>query len=255
MQSRIGLSVRTSMAVLAILALVAVALGGLATVPDKAYAGDKETVWVLSGYTEKHADYSVIYQYSYNTKGLLKQEKQTQKAGAAKSTAVRTYKYSGLNLKSGAVKYDGKTSAKITYKVNGKGWVTQEKFKGESRTSTYKCSYNKKGQMKKRANEYSTMTYTYDSKGRVKALKEVVKPQGEYTMKFKYDAKGNLTKELTNGKVSVKYANTYKKGRLAKRVGTVPNNEFDPKFTVTFKYEKVSVPKSAVTMVEGQQKV
>ena len=193
------------------------------------------------------------HKYTYNKKGLLKQEKQTRKSAADKDTTATTYKYSGLALKSAAVKWNGKTITKITYKANGKGWVTQEKYKGESGTSTYTCKYNKKGLITKRAGEYNTMTYTYDSKGRLKSLKEVFKPQGKYTMKFKYDKKGNFKKELTDGSVSVKYANTYKKGRLVKRVATVPNNEFDSKYTVTYTYKKVSVPQSAATMVKGQQ--
>ncbi|MBQ9002954.1 MAG: hypothetical protein IJ087_13970 [Eggerthellaceae bacterium] len=221
-----------------------------------------KTIYVISSVKTKTtydlgllgtAEASTTASYEYNSKGMVGSH--ANKVGSASTETVLAY--SGGKLKSASttgsgavtsVSYaygaDGRISKATTANTAAAGGVvgatsgtimpTYKSGKIVKLVSTDKATAN--GQS---TNSTVTTKYSYKS-GRVS---KVASSLG-VTRSYAYDANGNVSKVG-----SVKYKNTYSKGRLSKT--TFSSN--GAKTVRTYKYKAVKVPASAVEDAEAQQ--
>jgi len=123
-------------------------------------------------------------------------------------------------------------------------WDVQTyKYNKKSLLSTY--TYRDLG-----GSEKWTIKFTYDKNRRVKTISS---NGSKYT--FKNDKYGNVKKVLgSNGFKLISCKNTYKGGKLVKRVATrYWGSDDNTKYTYAYRYKKVKVPASLERMVKAQQ--
>ena len=91
-----------------------------------------------------------------------------------------------------------------------------------------------------------TATYTYDEKSKITSYSEkYIDGYADSVQILFYDKHGNL-KTVQYGDRTVSYENTYKNGRLTKRVeGGIPT---------IYKYKKISVDRKLAARIAAQQK-
>lgn len=220
--------------------------------PINAYAAKTKTVSVITkvkmnvkGYKYGKYQKGGTINYSYNKKGLVKQINQ-------KRQLKQKFTYDNKNRLS---VYEWDDMLYDRFKYDKKGRVKYDPAYGEMK-------YNSKGQLKKRivADEYPN-SYTY-SNGVIKKLVSDQDTDSERIVVYAYDSKKNLIKLQDRGQFSssnIEYANTYKSGRLSKRVATETiSSLFEPDreavTTITYTYKKIKVPASLVSKVKAQQK-
>ena len=230
-----------------------------------AQAAKKKTVYVLTKTYTKGVKKPNI-EYKYNKTGLLKsysrmggmvrgqykydkKNRLTRYRRSLNEWTTFDYSYNkknqitGINgyytrIKDGKFAYDG---LKTTYEYNGKGQIVKETTTGE--VYDYEAE--------KTVDAVYTIQYTYNGKGLLTQRKETVQMTNTMTgtWKLTYDKKGNLTRYEDDNGVTT-FANTYKSGRLTKRVTTYYDGT---KVTETYQYKKMSVKKNLVSSVKAQQ--
>ncbi len=220
----------------------------LCMVSVPAYAAKKAAVYVVT--QVKSSDGSEKYTYSYDKNGLVKKE--TNSGGSI------TYSYKNGNISKMVDKslyYPTKTRT-YTYK-KGKLVKAVEKDMGLTTTTTY--TLDKKGRIKKQTSKNgsdpdTTITYKYDKKGLVSRLTSVnTQDKTRLVWSFKYDKKKNMTAfgyTYGSNTMTATYKNSYKNGRLTKRVEIHPDKTRE---TYTYTYKKMKVPKSKVKKIKAQQ--
>lgn len=235
-------------------AMAALLIALFAFAPVNTYAAKTKNVYVVSkvkrtvkGY--KYGRYQVpgggksqTINYSYNKSGLIKKssakDQLTQKFTYDNKNRLSVYEWNDMT-------YDG-------FKYDAKGRVKKDPAYGNMK-------YNSKNQLKSRKLTYGdSYGYAY-SNGLVKRM---VYNGSEKTF-YTYDSKKNLVNLQKNGEyenIDIDYANTYKSGRLSKRVATETiKNEYEDGeevavTTFTYTYKKIKVPASLVSRINAQQR-
>ncbi|MBQ9003248.1 MAG: hypothetical protein IJ087_15475 [Eggerthellaceae bacterium] len=192
-------------------------------------------------------------------------EKLTYKNGLiAKSSSSRQttkYTYSGKKVKAIECNNGGRLfTDRVAYDNKGRISKVVTTSSLQSSNATRKYAYNSKGQVSRVKTVYadgsgsSTVRYFYDSKGRVS------KTVGEVgSTKWTYDKKGYLASTNTTPPKGVTgagrywgYTNHYdKNGNIASR--EVVTQGIGSAYTETYKYKKISVPKTYAAMAKKQQ--
>lgn len=217
------------------------------------------TVYVVSSSkeTNKKAGMSVTTVYSTNENGLLTQEVIKQTSG----DITKTWTYDAKNRVTKWTASDGYSSATKTITVLKNGLPKKDVLKSSSSygnwqpfSSTYKTKSGKVVSITRKYKGGSgTVKYQLKYKGKKLVTVKNLKYKNETT--YAYDKKGNLSKVVTmkgSTKVPIVHKNTYKSGRVTKRVSTVKSGHGSSTIT-TFSYKKISVPKSMVKKVKAQQ--
>ena len=224
-------------------------------------ASDKVTVYVVTKITasgkwkndanQKAVKESKKFEYSYNKNGLVDTSSESEKHSDYESYITSKCFYKGKYIVKGNVSSDitqsGKnTSSKmtITYSRNKNNVLTKMTYKenGKKSTDKFKIKRNSKKQITFvscknsdfKINNYSS--YEYDSKERISKYNDA---------EIKYDSHG-YAKSVGSDKIK----NSYKSGRLTKRVLT---SEFRTQ-TYKIQYKKISIPKKYKDAVERQQR-
>ena len=233
---------------------LAASLGLAALAPGNAYAEGKTSVWVVSQSTTKQSDGKFTTKYTYNKNGLVAKTNSNSKYTDDSYTVATQYTYSSKNaLKKEVSKFNGKANYTVTYTADSKGRVTKAVYKYvEGGKVTEKYSYDSKGRLTKASYSGGSSKYTYNAKGYVVSQKWK-SPDDTIKFSYIYDAKGYLKTTKYNGEIDGKFKNTYKNGRLVKRVFYSGDGTSSGKQTIT--YKKISVPKSLAKMVKAQQRL
>jgi len=257
-------STQRTICLLAAIALIA-SCSVLAFGADNAQAATKKKVNVIKNMkvVVPCTDYDEVStdSFSYNSVGLVKKVKSTEKHGDIFYRSKATLTYKKRVLKKMVEAYIEGASDKITiaFKADGKGRVGKKTVKGGH---PYKYTYDSKGHLKKitwRSDGWDcSYKYKYDSKGRVTKIIYDDPSYADGIYRFKYDKHGQILKSWDAGLHEkgkgdcYTHKNTYKHGRLVKKVVKRGSHVVE---TRTYTYKKVSVPKSLVKMVKGQQRV
>ena len=247
--------------------MAAVVFGLLCLAPMMAHAAPTTSVYVVTKEAKAVApsEYYVdgkmtkvstkyTYKYSYNKVGLIKKhtEKVWDSTGQTWNSGI-TFK---LNKKNGFVSGKFKTRAG----ENGTQYYTLNKKGRATSCSGIDYKYYPNGHTKKVVGFGWSNTFTWNSKG----LAKTTHKEQDYKVvtTFTYDAKKQLataTETHPDGfQLKYKFTNTYKGGKLVKRVKTQINPEGDGvdvvRETVTYTYKKVKVPKKLAAQVKAQQR-
>jgi hypothetical protein len=169
-----------------------------------------------------------VFKYGYNKNGLFAKE--------STSGYSLKYTYKGKNLKKSVAKYSGE-KATTTYETkNGLVVKSVTKSGKEKLVSTF--TYKNK-RLAKEVQKYSgnskqykgysmTTKFSYNKKGLI-STKTMIWKDGKKTSKsvykYTYDKKGYPTKVKFDDGTSETIKNTYKNGRLVKKVSTYKNEQ------------------------------
>lgn len=211
-------------------------------------------------YTNRYGEYYAETSYKYNKNGLISHKSSLNHGGGAAGGADQTLKYTKKGLISKVVEADGVSASVFTR--DKKGRVTKTvSFTGQA-TNTYK--YNKAGKIAKatmafknfegKVTSKSVSTVAYNKKG---LISKITTKGGweEGVRTYTYDSRGMLKSETVKGKSKTTYKNTYKNGKLVKRVGTTVMSDGEKRTeTTTYKYKTVKVPQSKAERAKDQQK-
>ena len=180
-------------------------------------------------------------EYFYNSKGLLK--KMVEKDEALDEDSTWTFSYDEKDRMVKMVEKDNRTkkrldSAVFTYSQKGRLSQIVETIsrRGEAprKVLTYKLNY-KKGLLSK-------VNITMD----ISSEKEV--------FEFQYNDKKTLSKQIYSWGTATEKFTYNKSGRITKRTEKMVGTDGGKATTVyTFKYKKVTVPKSRVPLINEQQ--
>ncbi len=240
--------------------LMAVLLMAAALLPAvRIEAASKKTVYVVTECRSKDGSEKYNYEYNseglvsrkitasgtmdyfYNSKGLLK--KMVEKDEALDEDSTWTFSYDENNHMVKMVEKDNRTkkrldSAVFTYSKKGRLSQIIETIskRGEvpRKVLTYKLNY-KKGLLSK-------ISITMD----ISSEKEV--------FEFQYNDRKNLSKQICSWGTATEKFTYNKNGRISKRTEKMVGADGGKATTVyTFKYKKVTVPKSRVPLINEQQ--
>lgn len=205
-----------------------------------AQAGKQVTMYLVS----KAGDYSISYENGLAT--VINSPSATHTFGY-EGKYVTSYKNTqGWHENSGYFTYGKK--GRLAEVVSG----------GSQGVMTYKETYNydKAGRVSKvlhdRTGDVATYSFKYNSKKRMSKKSLKASNGSVYTTAYSYDGKGNLTK-VRESYSTKSCKNTYKKGRLSKRVVTESYSSWSNTKTISYKYKAVKVPKSYVSQIKKQQ--
>ena len=256
--------------VLAVILAAGIMVSSFSTTIDSEAASKKQTVYVVTKieYSGKHKAGGVPINvfprrtFEYNKNGLVEKIHAPQLAVKDSYADVRVeYFYKGEKV----VKVNDVglyTDFNFTFKLirNKKGnitgrmvrynWITNPKtgkvvaFKKDKYDSPYKYDASNRiisgGEVE--GNWGVIGQYTYDKKGRIKTYKR----NKTIASKYSYDKKGYVNKINKDGKKTV-LKNTYKNGRLTKRVVVGGR-------TSKIYYKKITVPEKYVELIQKQQR-
>jgi len=237
--------------------LVAAYVMVAALVPVQAHAASKKTVYVITKIAITNSSGTTIdsYTYKYNKHGLVKKRAMKSYGDTIES---KYYTYNKAKQITKCVTKDsrGKKDSveKYTYK---KGILAKMKYtwyivdtKGKK---TYTFDENgtlvkEEGGNSDGSNQY-VGTYKYYSNGLMKSQKGFMENK-----KFKYDKKGKCVKEYSDGRLFMKYKNTYV-SKSSKRLKSVRwyNKDFHKYGYFKFTYKKMKVSKADAKLVKKQQ--
>ena len=241
-------------------------------VPFTVQAASKKTVYVLK--ERKIPLYTgtgyVVYQYKYNSKGLLTEISSYQDTNPDEVMFQVVYKYNSDNLVSGAtISETGSKRATVKYSYDKnkllKKRVTTFLYNKSTAIVTYTV---KNGKITAEAKTYKGVayfpdsttkrTYKYDKKGHVTTIvqKNAVNKDSNRTITCSYDSHGFLKKAVFKGESEFKRILTYKNNILVKYqdvdkvLSTGETFEDNPR---TLSWTKMSVPASVTSLVQHQQ--
>ena len=217
-------------------------------------ASGKTTVYVVSKISEK-GDTDSYLEFKYNSKGLLVETRHPNPSysenGSGTVDSINKFSYNKANKIKKIEYIAGYDATKdVTVIKYKKGNVVSKKTKTAPDGKKYKAlnsvksfKYDSDDKLK----STSAFSYTYDKKGRIKAITSSTDAKTKRT--YSYDKKGYVKSylDISNNpegvsKKTVKFKNSYKSGRLVKR-----NN-------YKISYKKISIPKSSKELVEKQQR-
>ena len=242
--------------------------GSVKTTAAAKAQSSKKAIWVRT--SMKSQPNWPATTYKYNKKGLISSVSHwswtnANASGRIKITTKYVYDSKGLLKKRGD----------YTFKYDKKGRLTEQTYSWGSVKNVTAFTNNGKGQATRVSEQYSTSGSTdanghdydyynayglsYNSKGQLTKMKAFVTTYRDGskwksdelsgTTSYSYDKKGNVAKKKV-GSQTTKFKNTYKSGRLAKRVVTGPRDTG----TYSFGYKKLSVPVKFAKLAQQQQR-
>lgn len=224
----------------------------LAAVPANAAGKSMQLVTKCTIKIEGGTGDGAVFKYGYNKNGLFAKE-------STDGYSLK-YTYKGKNIKKSVATYSGEKATTTYTSKNGLVVKSVTKNGKETVTSTYsyKNKHLSKEVQKYKGGDSLTTKYEYNKKGLL-SKKTMVWKAGKKTsksvFKYTYDKKGNPTKVKYDDGTSETIKNTYKNGRLVKKVSTYKNEQGVTSWTsFEYSYSKKSVPASYASVVKAQQK-
>ena len=222
----------------------------LSTVPVLA----KEKVYVVDSITlTANGETSLYRSFTYSKNGLV-----TSYRNHDRSKRVCRYKYSKNNIVEAEYLYDLSTGlhSEYTNTFHWKNGLMTQVTHSMQGVKPIDYIYKAKTLTKIKDNTSgSESKFTFDKNGRTKKIKSGTGQNG-YTITYKYDSNGFLLSEARTWKSGSQskttYTNTYKKGRLVKKVETAERGN---QRVFTFTYKKVKVSKKYLDQISAQQKI